>query len=398
MRAVTLRFSAIQATYGIMGGVYLPFFSASLASRGISVGTIGLSFAIATLLRILVSPVAGLIADARDDRRLVLSIFSLGSFAGFLLLALVDDSAAIVLSSVVAIVLWTSSAPILESATLKAAERSGTPYGAVRVWLSIAFVAGNVISGLAVSRFGFAIVAPWLAVSAGLQLCTILMLYESEAGNAGGSFGVRFHATFAEARELLGKPVFLLFLTAASLIQGSHIVYYTYAGLIWRNQGMSAAVIGLIWPLGIIAEILLFMFSAPVVRRIGPVTLILIGALACALRWTMMAFDPALPPLLVAQLLHGLTFAVPHLGAMYFILRATPPRLSATAQSLYSVAIGIMSSLSLLPAGYFYAAWGGRIFLLMSAMAILAAILTALLSARWTGGRLTEISASVSAA
>jgi len=92
-----------------------------------------------------------------------------------------------------------------------------------------------------------------------------------------------------------------------------------------------AAVIGLIWPLGVVAEILLFVFSARVVRRIDPVMLIGIGAAACALRWSLMALDPGPLPLLIAQLLHGLTFAVPHLGAMYFILRATPPRLSATA-------------------------------------------------------------------
>jgi PPP family 3-phenylpropionic acid transporter len=84
------------------------------------------------------------------------------------------------------------------------------------------------------------------------------------------------------------------------------------------------------------------------------------------------------------------TFAVPHLGAMYFILRATPPRLSATAQSLYSVSIGLVSSVSLLPAGYFFAAWGSKIYLLMSGMGVASALLSLALAARWNGGRLTE--------
>jgi len=153
---------------------------------------------------------------------------------------------------------------------------------------------------------------------------------------------------------------------------------------------MNAAVIGLIWPLGVIAEILLFVFSARVVRRIDPVTLMGLGAAACAVRWTMMALDPSPLPLLLAQLLHGLTFAVPHLGAMYFILRATPPRLSATAQSLYSVAIGLVSSAALLPAGHLYGEWGARIYLLMSIMAALAGLLSLSLRNIWTGGRLTE--------
>ena len=389
MRVVT-RLSAVQAAYGILGGAYLPFFSASLDSRGLTPSTIGFLLALATFLRILISPLAGLVADARDDRRLVMLVFTLAAFIAFMVLVFVQDTDDIFLAALLAIVLWSSTSPILESATLKAAERSGLSYGAVRVWLSIAFVGSNVVCGLLVSQLGFIVVAPWLAISCGLQLWGISALPVAERTTAAGTFGSHFRSTFAEARELLVKPVFLLFLAVCSLIQGSHVVYYTYAGLIWREQGMNPAVIGLVWPVGVIAEILLFVFSARVVRRIEPVTLMGVGALACAARWTMAAFDPGALLLLVAQLLHGLTFAVPHLGAMYFILRATPPRLSATAQSLYSVAIGVISSAALLPAGRLYGAWGARIYLLMSIMAVLAMLLTLFLRARWSGGRLTE--------
>jgi len=351
--------------------------------------TIGLLLALATLLRIAIAPLAGLVADARDDRRSVMLVFTLFSVIGFVVLALVDDRNAIFFSATAAIVLWSSTSPILESVTLRTAEREGLSYGQVRVWLSIAFVAGNILSGFASALYGFGIIAPWLAISAALQLTAILAL-PADGHQRTGSFVLHFRATRAEARELLGHPVFLLFLTVTSLIQGSHVVYYTYAGLFWRAQGMSASLIGLIWPLGVLGEILLFVFSAHVVRRIDAVTLIAVGGVACALRWAIMAVDPGLPLLLLAQLLHGVTFAVPHLGAMYFILRATPPRLSATAQSLYSVSLGLASSVALLPAGYFYAAWGERIFFLMSGMAVLAVLLCFALNTGWNRGRLTE--------
>ncbi|HXJ01948.1 MAG TPA: MFS transporter [Micropepsaceae bacterium] len=389
MRAVSVRLSATQAAYGLLSGAYLPFFSASLAARGLSAATIGLLLALATLLRIAIAPLAGLVADARDDRRSVMLVFTLLSVAGFIALALVKEPDAIFLSATAAIVLWTATSPILESVTLRAAEREGLSYGQVRVWLSIAFVAGNILSGFAAARFGFSIIAPWLAVSAALQLAAILAL-PADARLETGSFALHFRSTRAEARELLGHPVFLLFLTVTSLIQGSHVVYYTYAGLFWRAQGMSTVAIGLIWPLGVLGEILLFLFSAHVVRRIDAVTLIAFGGAACAFRWTLMAFDPSLPLLLPAQLLHGFTFAVPHLGAMYFILRATPPRLSATAQSLYSVSTGLVSSVALLPAGHFYAVWDKRIFLLMTGMAVLAMLLSFMLGKAWNRGRLTE--------
>ncbi|HEX3487225.1 MAG TPA: MFS transporter [Micropepsaceae bacterium] len=389
MRAATIRLSAIQAAYGLLSGAYLPFFGVSLAARGLPPSTIGLLLALSTVLRIAIAPIAGLVSDARDDRRSVMLVFTLLSVVGFAALAMVTNRTAIFIAGTAAIVLWSSTSPILESVTLRSAERDGLSYGQVRVWLSIAFVAGNVVSGFAAAHYGLGIIAPWLAISAALQLAAIFAL-PSDARHAMGSFVLRFHSTRAEARELLGHPVFLVFLTVTSLIQGSHIVYYTYSGLFWRNQGMSASAIGLIWPLGVLAEIALFAFSAHVVRRIDAVTLIAIGGFACALRWTIMAFEPSLPLLLMAQLLHGLTFAVPHLGAMYFILHATPPRLSATAQSLYSVSLGLTSSLALLPASHFFTAWNARIFLLMSAMAVLAVVLSAVLGAGWNRGRLTE--------
>src|SRR5438309_4953313 len=153
MRIIT-RLSAVQAAYGILGGAYLPFFSASLASRGLSAATIGLLLALATFLRILISPLAGLVADARDDRRLVMLVFTAGAVIAFVALVFVQDTDDIFLAAVLGLVLWTSTSPLLESATLKAAERSGLSYGAVRVWLSIAFVTRNVACGLFVSQLG----------------------------------------------------------------------------------------------------------------------------------------------------------------------------------------------------------------------------------------------------
>jgi PPP family 3-phenylpropionic acid transporter len=395
VRNISVRISVIQAASGIMSGAYLPFFSASLEARGLTPAAIGLLLATATGLRIVVAPAAGLMADARDDRRIVMLVFSALAFAGFVLFAVIRDPREIFVSGVAAIVLWGATGPLLESATLRLAERSGTAYGQYRVWLSFAFVATNVVAGFATARFGFGVVAPWIAAAAGLQLCAVYGLPVPPKSGSAGAFASRLRATFAEARELAMKPVFMLFLVIASLIQGSHIVYYSYSGLHWHDLGYSASTIGLLWPLGVTTEIALFIFSARVVRRIDAVSLLALGGVACAIRWAVMAFDPAPVWLILTQFSHGLTFALPHLGAMYFILRATPPRLSATAQSLYSVvAIGLTSSLALLPVSYYYVAWGGRIYLLMSAMGVVAALLSVLLHARWNGGRLTERAAT----
>jgi PPP family 3-phenylpropionic acid transporter len=75
---------------------------------------------------------------------------------------------------------------------------------------------------------------------------------------------------------------------------------------------------------------------------------------------------------------------------MYFILAAVPPRLAATAQSLYAVGTGgIFMGLATFAAGPLYAAYHGRVYLMMSAMALVGLAFAFLLQRAWHGGRLT---------
>jgi PPP family 3-phenylpropionic acid transporter len=211
------------------------------------------------------------------------------------------------------------------------------------------------------------------------------------ADRARGDFTIRLRATLDQARELLRSRVFIVFLACASLDQASHAVYYGLGGLHWRALGYGGSLVGMLWALGVLFEIALMSASLRVLRIVGAARLLMLGACACVLRWTILAFDPPLPFVLAAQILHAGTFAMAHLGAMYFILKSVPPRLAATAQSLYAVcASGIAMGLATLASGPLYAAFGGKAYLLMSAMGLVSLGLALALMKLWHGGRLTE--------
>jgi PPP family 3-phenylpropionic acid transporter len=278
---------------------------------------------------------------------------------------------------------------LLESVSVRLSERYGFNYGRVRLWASSAFVAANILGGACVWLYGMGTVVIWLAASSALCVVTTLSLPAPPPDHPHGDLSVRLRETFGETRELLRSGVFLIFLAAASFDQASHAFYYGYGGLHWRALGYSGLLIGILWPLGVFAEIALFSQSLRVLRLIGPTRLLLYGGLGCAVRWTILAFDPPLPVVVFAQFLHGATFALAHLGAMYFILRAVPPRLAATAQSLYFVcSAGILMGVATFASGHIYAAHGGRAYLLMSAMGVAAMGLALLLARRWHGGRI----------
>jgi len=390
LRNVALRLSFAQAASGLIGGAYTPFFGAWLAWKGLSPGEIGAILSAGMLLRVVVSPVAGIIADAQNDRRGMMLVLYAVMLAGYGALNGISLPILILAAAVPANSASGAITPLLESVSVRLAERFGFDYGHVRLWASTLFVAGNIGSGIAVSFWGLVAIAPWLVVSTALGFLAVYALPRPQVRAPKSDLVLRMRATLAEAHELLRSRVFLIFLLAASFDQGSHAFYYSYGGLHWRQLGYSGTLIGILWPLGVLAEIALMSMSLKVFRAFGATRLLMLGGLGCVLRWSILGFDPPLPFVVLAQFLHGATFAMAHLGAMYFILKAVPPRLAATAQSLYAVgSSGIIMGLATLASGPLYAAFGGRTYFLMAAMGLAAALSALMLDRAWDGGRIT---------
>jgi len=374
----------------MIGGASIPFFGAWLAFKGLSPQEIGSVLSAGMLLRILVLPATGIVADARNDRRGMMLFLALVMTLGFGTLTRASLPVLILLAAVPANLAVGAANPLLESVSVRMANRFGFDYGHVRVWASGVFVIGNMASGVLVSIYGLAVIPVWLVVAGALNAAAAYALPRAPAGQARGHLFSRLGSTLAEAHELVRSRVFLIFLLAASFDQGSHAFFYAYGGLHWLQLGYSGGLVGFIAPLGVIAEIGFMSFSLPIFKAVGAVRLLMLGAIACVLRWTILATDPPLVFVIFAQILHGGTFALAHLGAMYFILKSVPPRLSATAQSLYALcSAGLAMGIATYASGPLYAAYGGRAYFLMAAMGLVSLGFSALLAHAWQGGRVT---------
>ena len=390
MVRLSTRLSFSQASSGSISGVFTPFFSASLAFRGLSADQIGLLLSAALILRALGGPLSGIMADARNDRRFMMLVLYWIMLAGFGALCVVDSPLLIFLVTVPAYVAYGAATPLLESVSVRLAERYGFDYGHVRIWASTAFVVMNVAGGVCIKFLSLGVIAPLLALGAAACVVSTLFLPKAQSPVEHATpLSVRFKATWDETRELLRAPVFLIFLAAASFEQASHAFYYGYGGLHWRAVGYSELLIGIIWPLGVLGEIALFSMALKVQALLSPARLLFLGGAFCAIRWTILAFDPPLPLVVFAQFLHGGTFALGHLGAVFFVVRAVPQRLAATAQSLYFVcAQGVLMGIMTLAAGALYARWDGKTYLTSAACGVIAMALAVLLAKRWHGGRI----------
>jgi PPP family 3-phenylpropionic acid transporter len=259
--------------------------------------------------------------------------------------------------------------PLIETVAARGIRTGTLHYGRVRLWGSLSFIAANLASGVIIGAIGPKIVMPLLIAGSVLLVLGAHLLPRDFDGKGRGPAPLR-GLKFADAFRLIHAPVFLLFLLAASLIQASHALYYSFGTLHWRAEGIADGVIGVLWSIGVIAEVALFAASARVIAAVGTARLLMLAGLAAALRWGVMALDPPLLLLGPLQTLHAMSFGAAHVAAIHFLTQVVPEERAATAQGLYAAAVaGIALGSATLASGSLYANFGGAAY---GAMALLA--------------------------
>jgi PPP family 3-phenylpropionic acid transporter len=156
----------------------------------------------------------------------------------------------------------------------------------------------------------------------------------------------------------------------------AHGALYAFLTLHLERLGYHGTTIGLLWALGVVAEIAVFFFLPQLFRRYALST-ILVASFACAaLRFTLLAWVADVLWLLdFAQLLHAATFGSFHAAAIAAVQRVFPEGAHARGQTLFSsVTYGAGGALGALAAGALWEAGGAGMAFSASALAGLAGL------------------------
>jgi PPP family 3-phenylpropionic acid transporter len=358
------RLAVFYAALFALTGVQLPFFPVWLKAKGLDPALIGLVLAFPMVARIVAVPVATRAADRRDAIRATLVTTSLASLAGYALLGFAEGDTAVLVAFALVSLVFTPVMPLAETYALRGLAARGRAYGPVRLWGSAAFIAGTFAAGFVADLLPARDLI-WLivAASAGLALAATVLapLAISPWETSGREVG---------RRGLLRDPSFIAVVTAASLIQASHAVYYGFSALAWRADGFSGAAIAALWALGVIAEIALFAVQGRLPPLFQPTVLLFIGGVGAAVRWAAMAVNPPAAVLPLLQVLHALSFGATHLGALTYIARHAPVGQAATAQGYLSIALGLAMAGSIAVSGWLFDTFNARAYAAMALLAV----------------------------
>ena len=362
--AISTRLGAFYAASFLVVGIQTPFWPVWLAGRGLDAQEIAALFAAGIWAKVAATPLIGAAADRLGNRRGVMAALATVACLAYAALWPEWGFWGLLWLNLVAGVAQSALMPLGDSITLAAVRGSGLDYGRIRIWGSLSFIVAAIGSGALLggpaARSGDTVLALVLAASALLvATCCWIPLGLAAIGRA----------RWAALRRFAADRRFWLFVASGSALQASHQLYYGFGTLYWQGLGFADAVIGALWAEGVVAEIVLFWYGAPVVARLGPAGLMALGGVASILRWSLLGIVPGFAAAAVLQLLHGLTFGATHLGAMHFMARTVPPGAAASAQSLYAaVSSGFGSGLVMLAAGALYGAYGGTAYLFMAAL------------------------------
>jgi MFS transporter, PPP family, 3-phenylpropionic acid transporter len=365
--------------YGAFG-VHSPFFPSFLSARGLEPETIGVVLALGTAVRLIVAPIAGRISDALNATRAILAV----SVGGASLAAVAFLGAwgvwPLLLISLASAAALAPVAPLADALALRASEQDRQEgqrafnYSWVRGAGSAAFIAGSLLSGQLINGFGLSIV---IVLNAGLLAIASLSVFITPPPDPaeyvpasitkleGGGRGLR---------QLLAIPLYRRVVLVAALVFGSHAMHDSFAVIRWRDAGIGAELISLLWSESVAAEVIVFFFIGPrLLERMGPARTAAMCAGAGLLRWTVMAQTSWWPALMLVQPLHGFTFALLHLACMRILSRIVPSSLSATALTVYgTLGAGLSSVLLTLASGPLFKYLGPAGFWVMAALCALA--------------------------
>jgi len=178
--------------------------------------------------------------------------------------------------------------------------------------------------------------------------------------------------------SLVFQPAILSFLAASFLLQLSHGPYYTFYSLyLVEHFHYSNTQTGMLWALGVIAEVAIFLVMHHLLRRFSIRQLLLFCFVVTSLRWLLIGYlADYILVLLIAQLMHAASFGIAHAASIELVRTQFKGAHQGQGQALYSsLSFGAGGAAGALIGGMLWDASASLTFLLAAAASLLAFIL-----------------------
>lgn len=353
-----VRLSAFYFAFFAWSAAYVAYLPLYLSGRGLGAGEIALVLALPQAARIVTPTAWGWLADRFGAQRGIVVLSCVMMILGFVALPFVHGAGGIALVIGVMGIFSTAALPLVEAITMTSLGGRAGLYGPIRLWGSIGFILVVLAGGAWLDVGSVGVLPGSLVAMALVALAAALFLPAGAAHRAALALKIEFPPG---AGAVLG---------AGFCMAAAHGVLYSFFTLHLQRQGYSGTAIGLLWTIGVVAEIAVFAWLPLLFRRYALSQILLFSLLCAVARFLAIAWLASAPWVLAAaQILHAATFGAFHAAAVAAIHRVFPRHAQARGQSLFSsLAYGAGGAAGALVAGWAWQSSGPGLAFTLAAL------------------------------
>ncbi|OHC62999.1 MAG: MFS transporter [Rhodocyclales bacterium GWA2_65_20] len=344
------RLSAWYFFYFAYIGAFAPYFTLYLQSLGFSAWNIGVLMSLGQVMRLVAPTLWGWLADRLGRRVPIVRLSAALAILGFLAFFATVEFWGVFLGMCVMTFFWSAALPLVEALTLDHLIGRAEEYGRIRLWGSVGFV---------VAVLGVGVLLDAVPLTMLLWVCLALLVGIFACADSLAEAQVVATDKHPPSLRLgLRRPEVVALLMACFFMSAAHGPFYVFFSIHLVDHGYGKTLVGALWSLGVIAEILVFIYM-PRLMRLFSLRGILLASFALAvLRFLLIGWQvDSLLLLLAAQLMHGATFGAYHAAAVTALNRWFPSQQQGRVQAIYgSISFGAGGMLGNLVSGQ---AWSG---------------------------------------
>jgi len=367
------RLSGYYFFYFAFIGAFSPYFGLYLQSLGFSAWDIGLLMSQMQLMRLFAPYLWGALADRLGRRVAVVRLAGVLSLLGCAPFFMVRSFEAMLVTMALLAFFWSAALPLVEAVTFDHLREDPARYSRIRLWGSIGFIIAVMGTGALLDHVPLPNLL-WVIFGtlAGILACA-MTVPDAPAHLPTGEQPL--------LRRILQQTRVRALFAACFAMSAAHGALYVFYSIHLSDHHYSKVLVGSLWSLGVLAEIVVFFFMVALLRRFGLRRVLLLSFAAAVLRFLMIGqLVDWLWLMVVAQLLHGLTFGAYHAAAIAAVNRWFPGHCQTRGQALYStVSFGAGGLLGSVLSGWTWDAWGAAAtFALSSLLALIGLLIVAI--------------------
>ena len=348
-------------------GVLVPYWSLYLKSLGFSSLAIGALVALLPATKLVAPYIWGWLADHTRRSMLIIRVSSLLALMSFALVFVSQQLWWLTFAMLLFSFFWNATLPQFEAMTLNHLGEDSHHYSMIRLWGSLGFIVIVVLIGDLLQTYG-ADVIPLVVLLTFVFILLFSFIVPEKLNTP--------HADHSPIWHVIKQPKVMAFLVVCFLMLCSHGPYYTFYTIFLEEQGYSSHMIGILWAVGVIAEIIIFLLMHRMLPTFGARKLLVVTLLLTTMRWLLIGFYvDNLAMLLLAQLLHAFSFGVFHSVGISLVHEYFTGSHQGRGQALYaSMSFGAGVAVGSLISGLLWDSMGATVLFVFASCCTIVAL------------------------